>query len=113
MDKYRNGSIRWDDLGVRSHTKGHVDDEISTSRFQDNSELQYSLRAIAKNAPWVRNIYVVTNGQIPSWLDLDHPRLRVVTHEEIFTNKSNLPTFSSPSIETQLHNIVRATGPLL
>ena len=28
-----------------------------------------------------------------------------VTHDEIFPNKSHLPTFSSPAIETHLHRI--------
>lgn len=56
-------------------------------------------------APWVRHIYLVTNGQIPSWLDLDHPRISVVTHHDIFTNKSHLPVFSSPAIEAHLHQI--------
>eukprot|EP00039_Didymoeca_costata_P011413 m.160069 g.160069 ORF g.160069 m.160069 type:complete len:1577 (-) comp15166_c0_seq2:5-4735(-) len=80
-------------------------DEISASRFQDNSELQYSLRSIEKFAPWVRQIFIVTNGQIPSWLNLDHPRLTVVTHEDIFENKSHLPVFSSPAIEANIHRI--------
>eukprot|EP00041_Stephanoeca_diplocostata_P039414 m.1624021 g.1624021 ORF g.1624021 m.1624021 type:complete len:1659 (-) comp25387_c0_seq5:5707-10683(-) len=80
-------------------------DEIASSRFQDNSELQYSLRSIEKYAPWVRHIYLVTNGQIPSWLDLDHPRISVVTHHDIFSNTSHLPVFSSPAIEAHLHEI--------
>jgi hypothetical protein len=29
------------------------EDHMASSRFQDNSELQYSLRSIEKNAPWV------------------------------------------------------------
>jgi hypothetical protein len=53
----------------------------------------------------VRQIFIVTNGQIPAWLNLDHPRIQVVTHEDIFLNKSHLPTFSSPSIEMHLHRI--------
>jgi UDP-N-acetylglucosamine-lysosomal-enzyme len=53
----------------------------------------------------VRHIYIVTNGQIPAWLNLDHPRLSVVTHADIFVNKSHLPTFSSPAIESHIHRI--------
>lgn len=34
-----------------------------------------------RHAPWVRNIFIVTNGQIPSWLNLDNPRVKVVTHQ--------------------------------
>eukprot|EP00053_Salpingoeca_punica_P018525 m.182084 g.182084 ORF g.182084 m.182084 type:complete len:1404 (-) comp17455_c0_seq3:254-4465(-) len=80
-------------------------EESSKSRFQDNSELQYSLRSVEKNAPWIRHIFIVTNGQIPSWLNLDHPRLTLVAHSDIFENKTHLPTFSSPAIEAHLHKI--------
>lgn len=80
-------------------------EDISASRFEDNEELRYSLRSLEKHAPWVRHIYIVTNGQIPSWLNMDNPRLTVVSHEEIFVNKSHLPTFSSPAIESHLHRI--------
>lgn len=81
------------------------DADISASRFADNEELKYSLRSVEKHAPWVRNIVIVTNGQLPSWLNLDNPRLKIVTHEELFLNKSHLPTFSSPAIEAHLHRI--------
>ncbi|EEC02036.1 hypothetical protein IscW_ISCW000548 [Ixodes scapularis] len=69
------------------------------------TELKYSLRSLQKHAPWVRRVFVVTNGQIPSWLNLDNPRITIVTHEEIFRNLSHLPTYSSPAIETHLHCI--------
>jgi UDP-N-acetylglucosamine-lysosomal-enzyme len=82
-----------------------VSDIYSANRFQDNEELRYSLRSVEKFAPWVRHIYLVTNGQIPYWLDLDNPRLTIITHQEIFQNKSHLPTFSSPAIESHIHRI--------
>jgi len=80
-------------------------DATTSNRFQDNEELRYSLRSIEKFAGWVRHIYLVTNGQIPYWLNLDHPRITVVTHEELFLDRSHLPTFSSPAIEVHLHRI--------
>lgn len=57
------------------------DEDVSASRFEDNEELRYSLRSIERHAPWVRNIFIVTNGQIPSWLNLDNPRVTIVTHQ--------------------------------
>lgn len=103
---------------------GKGDDDISASRFADNEEMRYSLRSVVQYAPWVRHVFIVTNGQIPSWLNLDNPRITLVTHEvcvgsglpaellaivsfqqEIFYNKSHLPTFSSPAIESHLHRI--------
>nr|7S6N_A Chain A, N-acetylglucosamine-1-phosphotransferase (GNPT) alpha (GNPTAB) catalytic domain,N-acetylglucosamine-1-phosphotransferase subunit beta [Danio rerio]7S6N_B Chain B, N-acetylglucosamine-1-phosphotransferase (GNPT) alpha (GNPTAB) catalytic domain,N-acetylglucosamine-1-phosphotransferase subunit beta [Danio rerio]7SJ2_A Chain A, N-acetylglucosamine-1-phosphotransferase subunit alpha,N-acetylglucosamine-1-phosphotransferase (GNPT) alpha (GNPTAB) catalytic domain,N-acetylglucosamine-1-phosph len=80
-------------------------DDNTASRFEDNEELRYSLRSIEKHAPWVRHIFIVTNGQIPSWLNLDNPRVSVVTHQDIFQNQTHLPTFSSPAIETHIHRI--------
>ena len=68
-------------------------------------ELRYSLRSIEKHAPWVRHIFIVTNGQIPSWLNLEHPRLTLVSHDQIFPNSSHLPSYSSPAIESHLHRI--------
>ncbi|CAG2123385.1 unnamed protein product, partial [Medioppia subpectinata] len=79
--------------------------DLSDSRFADNQELRYSLRSLEKNANWIRHVFIVTNGQIPNWLNLENPRVSVVTHEEIFTNKSHLPSFSSPAIESHLHQI--------
>ncbi|XP_035376121.1 N-acetylglucosamine-1-phosphotransferase subunits alpha/beta [Electrophorus electricus] len=94
--------LLWD-LSAVSQPK--QDEDVSASRFEDNEELRYSLRSVERHAPWVRHIFVVTNGQIPSWLNLDNPRITVVTHQEIFQNVSHLPTFSSPAIETHIHRI--------
>lgn len=80
-------------------------DHYAPSRFEDKEELRYSLRSLEKHAPWIRHVYLVTNGQIPHWLDLDNPRITLVTHEDIFPNRSHLPTFSSPAIESHLHRI--------
>ncbi|TRY57871.1 hypothetical protein DNTS_017664 [Danionella cerebrum] len=91
------------DLSAISQSK--QDEDVSASRFEDNEELRYSLRSIEKHAPWVRHVFIVTNGQIPSWLNLDNPRVSVVTHQNIFQNESHLPTFSSPAIESHLHRI--------
>ena len=87
-------------------SKGDEEDAgMSASRFADNQELKYSLRSIEKHAPWVRKIFIVTNGQLPSWLNLDNHRVEVITHAELFPNASHLPTFSSPAIESHLHRI--------
>ncbi|XP_067855339.1 N-acetylglucosamine-1-phosphotransferase subunits alpha/beta [Heptranchias perlo] len=94
--------LLWD-LSTISQSK--QDDDISASRFEDNEELRYSLRSVERYAPWIRHVFIVTNGQIPSWLNLDNPRVTIVTHQEIFRNVSHLPTFSSPAIETHLHRI--------
>ncbi|KAJ8250020.1 hypothetical protein COCON_G00232360 [Conger conger] len=92
----------WD---LSAISQSRHDEDVSASRFEDNEELRYSLRSVERHAPWVRHVFIVTNGQIPSWLNLDNPRVTVVTHHEIFQNESHLPTFSSPAIETHIHRI--------
>jgi hypothetical protein len=80
-------------------------DIAGLNRYRDNDELRFSFRSLEKYAPWIRQIFLVTNGQVPAWLDVNHPRVTVVTHEEIFADKSLLPVFSSPAIEVHLHRI--------
>lgn len=74
-------------------------------RFTSSDELRYSIRSVLKYAPWVRNIHVVTNCTPPDYLDLQHPRLKWVTHEDIFPDPSVLPTFNSHAIEACLHRV--------
>lgn len=75
------------------------------ARFVNRDELRYSLRSIASYAPWVRKIYLVTDRQVPAWLDLSNPRVQVVDHTDIFTNPGHLPTFNSNAIISSLHHI--------
>ncbi|MBL1291558.1 stealth family protein [Streptomyces sp. For3] len=78
---------------------------ISAARFTSRDELRYSLRSLHQFAPWLRTVYLVTDGQVPAWLHTDHPGLKVVPHSEIFSDASALPTFNSHAIESQLHHI--------
>ena len=77
----------------------------NSSRFQSRDELKYSLRSLDMYADWVRHIYLVTDDQVPSWLDTDNPRITVLSHREVFGDRGRLPTFNSHAIETQLHRI--------
>ena len=78
----------------------------NASRFASREELRYSLRSLEMYAGWVRHVYLVTNGQVPSWLRRDHPGLTVVEHADIFpADGSGLPTFNSHAIEARLHHI--------
>ncbi len=79
-------------------------DNANDCRFIDNQELKYSLRSIAKYAPWINHIFIITNGQIPTWLDTNHPKITIVNHKEIMPEEA-LPTFNSEAIETCIANI--------
>ncbi|MFB6896224.1 stealth conserved region 3 domain-containing protein [Streptomyces hydrogenans] len=86
---------------------GIVTEDAATSaaRFRNRDELRYSLRSLDMYAPWIRNIYLVTDRQVPSWLDTSHPRVRVVDHTEVFAGQGALPTYNSHAIESRLHHI--------
>jgi hypothetical protein len=77
---------------------------LEAARFRDNNELLYSLRALEQFAPWVCNVILVTDNQVPAWLRKNHPKIRIVDHKE-FIPKQYLPTFNSHVIEAYLHNI--------
>jgi hypothetical protein len=48
----------------------------------------------------------VTSGEIPQWIQLDHPQINLVRHDQIFPNThATLPTFNSHAIELCLKNI--------
>ena len=87
---------------------GHVSDlnqEIDgEQRYRDYGIFNYWFRMIEKHAPWVNNVYLITNGQKPKWLNLEHPKLKFVTHME-FMPKEYLPTYNSAAIELNLHRI--------
>ncbi len=72
-------------------------------RFRDNDELRYSLRAVEKFFPDHGHIYVVTDGQTPSWLQASS-QITLVDHRELIPSKL-LPTFDSGNIESYIHRI--------
>ncbi|WP_150516895.1 stealth family protein [Streptomyces subrutilus] len=74
-------------------------------RYRDRGELRYCLRSIAAHAPWVRQVFLVTDDQVPDWLADEHPGLTVVHHRDLFAEPDTLPVFNSHAIETQLHRI--------
>ncbi|WP_329433696.1 stealth family protein [Streptomyces sp. NBC_01280] len=75
------------------------------ARFTSRDELRYSLRSLHQYAPWIRNVYLVTAGQVPRWLNADAYGIQVIDHRDIFSDPRALPTFNSHAIESQLHHI--------
>ncbi len=73
-------------------------------RFRDWDNLKYWFRGVEKFAPWVNNVYFVTCGHYPKWLNLNCPKLKFVKHSDFIPEKY-LPTFSSHTIELNLHRI--------
>lgn len=73
-------------------------------RFVDNQELKYSLRSVSENMPWINKIFIVTNGQVPEWLNINNPKIKIINHKDIMP-ESALPTFNSCAIEACVSNI--------
>ncbi len=86
-------------------TMGGYTPAPSAARFRNYDELKYSLRSVAKYAPFIRHIYIITDEQRPTWLNSEARDLFVVDHKDIFPDSSCLPCFSSNAIDTVLHRI--------
>lgn len=73
-------------------------------RYRDYGTLKYLFRSIEKYAPWVNHIFLVTDHQIPTWLNLENKKVSIVDHTQIIPSKY-LPTFNSNVIEFHFSNI--------
>ena len=62
---------------LSNSTEFRDDDATAANRYRDNDELKYSLRSLVRNAPWIRHVYIVTDNQVPSWLNLQSNHITV------------------------------------
>ncbi len=79
-------------------------DATSICRFFNNDELKYSLRSVEKNIPWINRIFIITDNQTPKWLNINHPKIKIIDHTEIIQN-DKLPTYNACTIENAMVNI--------
>lgn len=82
------------------------------TRFGQVNEIEYAIRSIIKNAPYVRSIFLVTDQQTPIFLKdsekskVNFSKVKIIDHTVIFSGHENvLPTFNCLPIETMLYNI--------
>lgn len=90
---------------LQQYNKQVSQEAQSDARFMNNEELRYSIRSVFLYAPWVNNIFIVTDNQIPEWLDSSCTKVKIIDHKEIFLKHDFLPTFNSRAIEANLHHI--------
>lgn len=88
----------------RAKYKGEDAGDSGPERYRDWNLLKYWFRGVETFAPWVNQIHFVTFGHLPPWLNTDHPKLHIVRHED-FIPSEYLPTFSSRTIDFNLHRI--------
>ncbi len=79
-------------------------EDAGTARYRDWGLLRYWFRAVEAFAPWVRRVYLVTDGQCPPWLNRARPGLVVADHRDFIPDRY-LPTFSANPIELNLHRL--------
>ena len=108
LKRKRHLSILSDDeLSIRSQDDFEV--SISDLRFVQSNELKYCLRSIKRYAPWYRKIILITDQQLPKFLDSNKlflDRIEIVDHKELFKDTPEfLPTFNSRAIVTALHTL--------
>lgn len=91
-------------LEEKKKYKPDLDVANSIIRFRDWENLKYWFRGVEKFAPWVNNIYFVTYGHLPEFLNTEHEKLIIINHKDIM-QKEYLPTYNSNVIDLNLHNI--------
>ena len=91
------------------YSKKRETEANSQIRFRDWGTLKYWFRAVEKFTPWVNNIFFVTYGHIPDWLNTENPRLKIVKHEDYIPNEY-LPTFNANVLEIYMNRIPNLAG---
>ena len=82
----------------------HEEHKEDKARFRNWNFFRYWFRSVEKYAPWVNNVYLVTNGKNPNWINATHPKLKLIKHTDFIPDKY-LPTFNANTIELNVHRI--------
>lgn len=81
------------------------EDVAGTTRFASVGEIYWCVESLRRFAPFIRTIYIVTDGQDPHIPDGGVP-VKVVDHREIFRGFGEcLPVFNSIAIESMTWRI--------
>lgn len=80
------------------------------TRYDQVNEIHYTIDSILKFAPYIQNIYIVTDKQTPQFLKENnsdtYKKVTVIDHREIFSDYEDyLPVFNCRPIETCIHRI--------
>jgi len=84
-----------------------------STRFSSINEIKYCVLSILTFAPFIRKLFIVTDGQVPdlnedirTYFPERMSSIRIVDHLEIFRDfEDYLPTFNSRSIENMVWRI--------
>lgn len=96
-----NNDSEWVKKRGKYDVSGTNKDAVSICRFYNNDELKYSLRSVSQNLSWINNIYIITDNQVPDWLNTSNNRINIVNHSDIIPS-DYLPLFNSCAIESRI-----------
>ncbi|MEY0383323.1 Stealth CR1 domain-containing protein [Providencia rettgeri] len=88
----------------KKYNLNHKEEDSSFERYRDWGLLKYWFRGVENNAPWVNKIHFITYGHVPTWLNINHPKINIVKHDSYIPQKY-LPVFSSHPIEIFINRI--------
>lgn len=96
------GDPKW--IGKKSQYSLSMDNALNgDERFRDFDVFEYWFKNVEKFAPWVNRIFLITDEQLPSFID-KYEKIKIIDHKnyipEIF-----LPTFNSNVIENFINKI--------
>ncbi|GHV55861.1 exopolysaccharide phosphotransferase cps2G [Bacteroidia bacterium] len=79
-------------------------DVTCRGRHANNNELQYSLRSVGKYVPWIRQIFIVVDNQIPDFININNHKIKLIDIRDILPPEA-LPCYNSVVIEYFLYKI--------
>jgi len=111
--------ILWVDGSDNKHNDkilSHLDDKEKINnkkfrtRFDQVDEIKFTIDSILKFAPYIQNIYVVTDEQTPGFLientTAKYQKVKIIDHSIIFSGyETYLPVFNCRPIETCIYRI--------
>lgn len=106
-EKWKQDFEYWKNKEIKEgRTKASNRQAFGKERTREWDIFKYWFRAVEKNCPWVNKIFLIVQNErhIPKWLNINHPKLRIVYHNE-YIPKDLLPTFNAMTIGIYISNI--------
>lgn len=88
----------------KANFSGSAETDTRAQRWRDWDTLKYWFRGVEKFTPWVRKVWFICDQEPPAWLNRDHPKLKIIRHEE-YIPEEYLPAFQANPIELNVHRI--------
>ena len=91
--------------------KNNIQTKKFRNRFIQVNEIRYTIDSLLKFAPYLRNIFLITDEQIPDFLlkednNNKYQKVSIIDHKVIFNGYEHyLPVFNSRAIETFMFRI--------